>query len=127
MKKILIFLLIIAVIVGTGYLVNNYSTINNNTEIISEINESEIVKNDNPIRIEDVLLDKKISSFGADVWIEDIIEIAEADPNVPYYGKYAGTNKKLSLYDIRKHARLVGYEIIQHNYDGTAEVVAEFQ
>lgn len=79
------------------------------------------------LRSSDAKINTKLSSYGADIYVEDIIEIAESDEDIPYYGRYVGTNKEMSLYEIKTHARFSGkYEVIENTSINQVYCIVEF-
>lgn len=133
MKKLLVFLLIVGVVVGTGYYINNYQKTDNEeigdvkiTYVESDTTSSNSAQPEKISSVLDCHLYRDREKIGMDARVEDIIKIAENNPECTYTAIYAGHNDEMSLYDIKKRARLDSFEF-SINDDGSISCVVAFK
>lgn len=128
MKKLLIFLLIIGVFIGTGYLVNNYSGINDKTGIVKDTNVNvNNGKNEKIYSDLDCHLFRDKELLGTDPRVEDIIKIAENNPECKYTAMYSGHSNEMSLYEIKEKSRLDGFDVYVNNHGESVNCVVKFK
>lgn len=128
MKKILIFLLIVGVIVGTGYYIINFTDSVNTNATIEQVHTHKQTKEEKESykrHSEKCLLLQKGNVIPSD-YIEDIIVIAESNPECLYMATYSENGEEISLYDVEPKSRFVSAVIIDTD-DGGVKCTVQFE